>query len=101
MLYRLFAVALTAQLFAGCASVPMESKENDKQLKAFAPPAEGKAGIYIYRPNLWDLSKFVGKDIWINGLCLGAQSIMYFSIYKCLAISNMSFPLKHSATLLI
>lgn len=34
---------------AGCASVPMESAENDAKAKQFQVSDEGKAGVYIYR----------------------------------------------------
>lgn len=55
---------------AGCASVPMASKEQDSTLKAFAQPTADKAGLYVYRSG-----SFVGgalkKNIYIDGAFLG------------------------------
>jgi hypothetical protein len=60
-----------SMLFAGCASVPLASKEQDAKLKTFTAPQD-KAGVYIYR------NSFVGqalkKDVSVDGQRLGETS---------------------------
>ena len=46
---KLALIALSSSLFAGCASVTMESKENSNNAKAFNLPSEANSGLYIYR----------------------------------------------------
>ena len=46
---RLFPVAALVLALAGCASVPMATKEQDASAKAFAKPADNAASLYIYR----------------------------------------------------
>lgn len=59
-------------LMSGCASVPMASASQDAELKSFAPPPEGTAGVYIYR------NSFVGqalkKNLYLNGEFLGESA---------------------------
>jgi len=78
MPYRLLTVALTTLLFAGCASVPMESTEKTQQLKTFTSPAEGHAGIYVYRDS--SVGASLKKDLWIDGKCLGrsAKDVFFY-----------------------
>jgi starvation-inducible outer membrane lipoprotein len=45
----LMASLVATSLLAGCATVPMESKEQTNMAKMFNPPSEGNAGLYIYR----------------------------------------------------
>jgi len=71
MLYRLLTLTLTVLLFVGCASVPTEVPEKTKELKIFESPAEGKAGVYIYRKNAMGRGGLLKKDLWIDGKCLG------------------------------
>lgn len=63
---------LAVCIVSGCASVPMESHEVDSQLKSFAAPQNGNAGVYIYR------NSFVGqalkKTISLNGVAIGESS---------------------------
>lgn len=47
--FSVVAVLLASMLFAGCASVPMASKEEDAAAKAFKAPAAEVTGVYIYR----------------------------------------------------
>ncbi|MDR1461022.1 MAG: DUF2846 domain-containing protein [Campylobacteraceae bacterium] len=58
----LFCVALTnIWLLSGCAvNVPMASEEMDLVAKEFKIPAEGNAGVYIYR------NEFMGAAIKMN-----------------------------------
>ena len=54
---------------SGCASVPMAPQAEDKARKAFGPPSQGMAGLYIFRD-----SSFGGallKSIYIDGKFLG------------------------------
>jgi hypothetical protein len=49
MFKKITLISMVAVLSAGCASVPMESKEAANRAKLFNQPAQGKAGLYIYR----------------------------------------------------
>ena len=68
----LLALSAAILLASGCASVPMASASQDAALKAFSPPPEDKAGVYIYR------NSFVGqalkKDIYLDGKRLGESA---------------------------
>jgi hypothetical protein len=59
-------------LASGCASVPMESKERSSHAKAFNPPSDGKAGLYIYRS--LGVGTALKKDIWVDGKCVGESA---------------------------
>ena len=73
-MFRGSVLALSAAILlaSGCASVPMASASQDAALKAFSPPPENKAGVYIYR------NSFVGqalkKDIYLDGKRLGESA---------------------------
>jgi hypothetical protein len=62
----------TALLISGCASVEMASKEESAKAKEFNPPAEGNAGLYVYRDSF--VGKALKKDIWVDGKCLGESA---------------------------
>jgi hypothetical protein len=47
--------------FSGCASVPMASVQADLAAKEFKAPTNGKAGVYIYRSDIYG----AGNKIWI------------------------------------
>lgn len=74
----------TAVLFliAGCASVPMESKEKSDTAKKFSQPSSGNAGLYIYRN--FGVGGALKKDITINGKCIGesAPSVFFYEEVK-------------------
>lgn len=53
----LTAAVLSTALLTGCASVKMESAENDALRKTFTQPAPDKAGLYVYR------NSFVGQAL--------------------------------------
>ena len=64
----LLSAALGLAILTGCtASVPLHSTDVNNESKQFAPPSEGKAGIYVFRDD-----EFVGsglyKDIYIDGV---------------------------------
>lgn len=62
-------ISLLTFLSVGCASVPMESAEKTSAAKQFAPPAEGKAGLYLFRYGTFGAA--LKKDIYIDGKCVG------------------------------
>jgi len=71
-------VALSTLLVVGCASVPMETTDKASAAKQFAPPPEGKAGLYIYRYGSFGAA--LKKDVWIDGECLGetARNVFFY-----------------------
>ena len=78
MLQKTILVAITL-LSAGCASVPMTSKDASSQAKLFAPPPQGQAGLYIFRAG--GPGTALKKDIWVDGKCLGesAPNVFFFT----------------------
>ncbi len=59
-------------LLTGCASVEMASKAESAKAKEFNPPAQGNAGVYIYRNSF--MGRALKKDIWIDGKCIGESA---------------------------
>jgi len=82
MFQKLTLIFLVSLLFAGCASVPMESVEKSNKTKEFNPPSLGNAGLYIYRAG--SFGGALKKDIWINGKCIGetAPNIFFYEEVK-------------------
>jgi uncharacterized protein YlaN (UPF0358 family) len=78
MCRKLALVVFAASLFAGCASVPMESAESSNKAKAFNPPSSGNAGLYIYRSG--GLGGALKKDVWVDGKCIGetAPNVFFY-----------------------
>ncbi len=76
MYKKLALAALLSSCFAGCATVPMESKDKSAQAKAFNPPAAGQAGLYIYRG--MGAGTALKKDIWVDGKCIGESAPKVF-----------------------
>lgn len=74
----LFATAIATSLLAGCASVPMESKENSDMAKKFSAPSEENSGMYIYRSG--SFGGALKKDVWVDGDCVGetAPNIFFY-----------------------
>lgn len=82
MYKKIALVVIASSLFAGCASVPMESKEASNKAKTFEAPAADTAGLYIYRD-----SSFGGalkKDVWVNGECVGetAPNMFFYKLVQ-------------------
>ena len=69
MVRRLTLAVVTISLLAGCASVPMESKEKSDMVKKFTSPPGDKAGLYIYRSG--SFGGALKKDVWVDGVCIG------------------------------
>lgn len=74
----LLASTVSVSLLAGCASVPMDSPENDELVKEFNPPSEGNSGLYIYRAS--GPGTALKKSIWVNDNCVGesAQNVFFY-----------------------
>ena len=78
MFKKLALIALVSTLFAGCASVPMESIERTKAAQKFNPPSDGNSGLYIYRSG--SFGGALKKDVWIDGKCIGetAPNVFFY-----------------------
>ena len=78
MFKKLTLIALFSILFAGCASVPMESIERTAEAQKFSPPSEGSSGFYIYRSGSFGAA--LKKDVWIDGKCIGetAPNVFFY-----------------------
>ena len=78
MYRKLALVVLISSLFAGCASVPMESAESSDTAKTFDPPTNGNAALYIYRSG--SFGGALKKDVWVDGKCIGetAPNIFFY-----------------------
>lgn len=78
MLNRFLILVLLAAslLLNGCASVPMDTAENDAAKKAFSSPAQDTAGLYIYRNS--NFGGALKKSVSINGEVIGETAPMTF-----------------------
>ena len=72
MLKKITLVSVATLLFAGCASVPMASKESSDQAKLFGQPSQGQAGLYIYRSG--GPGGSLKKNIWVDDKCVGESA---------------------------
>lgn len=79
MFKKALLVVFFTSFLGGCASVPMESKEASAQAKKFDMPADGNAGLYVYRDSV--VGQALKKDIWVNDDCLGESASDVF-FYK-------------------
>ncbi len=82
MLGKLIVVAAVTALVAGCASVPMEPEAAVSKAMAFEAPAQGDAGLYIYRDSI--LGAALKKDVWVDGECIGetAPNVFFYHTVK-------------------
>lgn len=57
----------------------MESTEKSDQVKKFAAPSNGSAGLYIYRSGM--VGGALKKDVWVNGKCIGetAPNVFFYN----------------------
>lgn len=76
------AVLVCAALVSGCASVPMASKQEDEAAKKFSLPANGKAGVYIYRNTFG--GQALKKDVSLDGALLGetANKVYFYKVVE-------------------
>ena len=74
----LMSIVVATSLLAGCATVPMESKEKMNMAKMFSPPSEGNAGLYIYRSGV--IGGALKKDVWVDDKCIGetAPNVFFY-----------------------
>ncbi len=82
MYKNLALVLLTGALFSGCASVPMENKDESKRAKTFSSPSGDNAGVYVYRAS--GPGTALKKDILIDGKCIGetAPNMFFYELVK-------------------
>lgn len=78
---KILALLAASLLFTGCASVSYPSyvaadQAVGNEKKKFAAPAQGKAGLYIYRDSI--LGPRFTRDIWVDGKCIGATASNVF-----------------------
>jgi hypothetical protein len=66
-------------LVTGCASVPMESADNNLKSKSFPTPDQGKSGLYVYRDSF--VGKALKKDVYLDGNCIGetADKVFFYT----------------------
>ena len=78
MLNKLFFPLVVLALLSGCASVPMENTQKAAEVKQYNPPADGKAGLYIYRYGSFGAA--LKKDVWVDGDCIGetARNVFFY-----------------------
>ena len=76
MIRNIVITAFAMSILAGCASVPMESDQTAQKAKEFNPPAEGNAGLYIYRDS--SMGSALKKDIWVDSECVGESAPKVF-----------------------
>ncbi len=71
------AAVIAIALLTGCASVPMESKEQDAARKEFTKPAANKAGLYVYRNTSFGAA--LKKNVYLDDVLLGETArLVYF-----------------------
>ena len=82
MYKKIAIITIASSLFAGCASVPMESKEVSEKAKAFNAPSGDNAGLYIYRAG--GPGTALKKDIWVDDKCVGetAPNMFFYEEVK-------------------
>jgi len=80
MFNKIALIALATTFFVGCASVPMESKEDTAKAKQFATPPAGQAGLYVYRNS--SIGGALKKDVLVDGKCIGqtAPDVFFYEV---------------------
>ena len=74
----LIGMVIAVSLLSGCATVPMQSKEQTGMAKMFNPPSEGNAGLYVYRSGSFGAA--LKKSVWVDGECIGetAPNVFFY-----------------------
>ncbi|MFT5453514.1 MAG: hypothetical protein ACI9N9_003026 [Enterobacterales bacterium] len=67
---------ISSAILTGCASVPMETLENDKFRKEFSSPSKELSGLYIYRNT--NFGGALKKSIYIDGKLIGESAPMTY-----------------------
>jgi hypothetical protein len=82
MYARIGFVILALSALSGCASVPMQTSEASHSVKEFKAPANGNAGLYVYRSGIFGAA--LKKDIFVDGVCLGesASNVLFYKEVK-------------------
>lgn len=82
MYKKIALITVALSVFAGCASVPMASKEESNKAKTFTSPSGDNAGVYIYRSG--GLGGALKKDVWIDDKCVGetAPNVFFYELVK-------------------
>ena len=82
MLKKLVLIASVSSILAGCASVPMESEDVSEKAKSFSSPANGNAGLYLYRT--LGMGTALKKDIFVDNKCIGesAPDVFFYEEVK-------------------
>lgn len=65
----------------GCASVQMDSEEDDKIAKEFKVPTNNSSGVYLYRDDVVGAS--LKKSFWVDGVYFGEsapRTYFYFEL---------------------
>ena len=75
---KIFTLFLVVGSLLGCASVPMESPENDAKARQFNNPVD-TAGLYIYRNE--SIGGAIKMDVEIDGVPIGQTAANTF-LYK-------------------
>lgn len=82
-MHKKIALALLAGTFiTGCASVPMEGKDESQKAKSFSLPPADSAGLYIYRGS--GPGTVLKKDVLVDGKCIGetAPNMFFYELVK-------------------
>lgn len=72
----LLLVLVFSSYLVGCASVPMATVESDSLRKEFSAPADGTAGLYIYRNS--NFGGALKKSLYVDGTLLGESAPMTY-----------------------
>lgn len=68
-LVHIFSLASMALICCSCASVPMQSKDNDARAKRFEAPPKGYSGLYLFRDTA--LGCALKRKLYVDGQYLG------------------------------
>jgi len=77
---QLLVPAVVVSILSGCASVPMESEKASATAKEFEAPAQGTAGLYIYRYG--SFAYRLKKGVWVDGKCIGETAANVFFYHE-------------------
>lgn len=70
------ALLMVSSYLVGCASVPMATLQDDTLRKEFSMPAQGNAGVYIFRNS--NFGAALKKTVYVDGKLLGETAPMTY-----------------------